>query len=194
MNFKYLLPTPLDFLKRYFQQSASFVDTSLSPPFPSMLYIHQKINWESFFTPKYNMVAFSRAVSVLDQAVMDKESMEYPASILAASVFLRAMTYWVIDTCQTIKLTPRCREIDCQTHKNCKYEQVLLVCTGYSSDALGKCCTFLEHYTPIDLDATLDHPYWIDCIQSWAMDNKPLRLEEHQFNNDIDVSFYGNHC
>ena len=91
-DFDIFLPTPIDFLRRYFQQSTLHMDLGAGEPIPAVLRVDNKSS-SSYLVSKYCPVRFAEAASVLDRAVLDIGSLKFKNSVLAAAVFLNSVLY-----------------------------------------------------------------------------------------------------
>ena len=197
LDFELFLPTPIDYLRRYFQQSSILLDHSQDEPLPEMLYIHEP-SMESFMIPKYSLLLFAKAASVLDQAVLDYYSLKFPASVLAAAVFAVAIQHCTLSpnfgNATFFNRDPNGQEYRYPTHINDEetFKKLMLLSTGFNTESLTECMLFLQPYQPSDIVETLKDEHRIDCIQRWSMESTPFRLEEDQLSNDIDELFYGN--
>ena len=88
-----IFPSCYDFLSRSFQFAALLTDDPGDRPSND---IHFKLqaalqdtHIQDYMFPTYDPVKFAEVASIMDQAVADKASLEFPPSVLAAACFYK---------------------------------------------------------------------------------------------------------
>jgi hypothetical protein len=167
---------------------------------PDLLYdSRQEYSSTSSMHQRYDTMLFAKAASILDQAVMDYESLNFSSSILAAAVFWKVLKdipieHWDPESTQLLygidkekKLSPE----DTKERKCFAKNILLIVSTGYHFSDIENCCKFLDNYEYCEIERILESRNMIELIQKFQTEGRDFRLEEDQIPCSLDPAKYG---
>ena len=167
MNWDIFLPTPIDFLNHAFQFAAIHDE---EPEFledvPAEFYNSREaelLSSQSALHPKFDIMLFIRAATILDNAVLDFESTSFTGSELASGIF------WIV--------YPHERGLDKER------EHLLTVATGYNSTQLARVLNFLEDYRACrsqDIHQVLSSTSVTTLLQEFKQREEHFRIEDDQ--------------
>lgn len=167
------VPIPIDFLRHSFHFAALKEDIQQFEPFPDGFYnsMEEDVN-STVMHQKYNTTLFLKAVSLLDDALLDFDSLNFAGSKLAAGVFWK--TYPM------------------DQKDNQQKELLLKIATGYCINQLEDVLEFLEPYSfsVEDLYAVLSGEFLSEILGNAQMLGFCYRLEELQTPSNMLDSKY----
>lgn len=163
LNWDVILPTSFDFLRHNLQYAALYSGQVSYARLPSMLYeSREERSAKTVMHQRYDTLVFARAAAILDQAMLDYDSLAIVGSVLAAAVF------WLVYL---------------ENGSVADSEKILIITSGYQRAALSAALDFLQPYslyTEQDVLKSLDTEEMTNLVQTCTVDSMHFRLEEHQ--------------
>jgi hypothetical protein len=176
LNWDVFLPTPIDFLKHAFHFAAIFEGEDQIPwgDVPPAFYnsrVAEKSSSNSVLHPRFEIMLFIRAATILDNAVLDFGSSSFTGSELASGIFYIVFPH----------------------EHGTKREKLLAAVTGYTVSQLASVIEFLEPYRGCSSQKILEIlnlDLVNDMRRNFGEGGEPYRIEEDQTPDIVAEGYY----